>query len=113
MQSVNNLVDQAKSTVGSYLSNDSSSCSTPASTAVSTSTPDAAESLGVNQLGTDRGDATFSGDIERESGPGNAGETGSGAVAYSASGRDNTGSFFGGANEDIPNLGAGEMPGRS
>ncbi|GAA5867867.1 hypothetical protein JCM8547_003399 [Rhodosporidiobolus lusitaniae] len=107
---LNSVIEQGKDLVNSYL-NKESSTSEPAPSATS----DAAETsgLGVNQLGSDRGDATFSGDIERESGPGvTGGEGGEAYMAYNASGRDNTGSFNGGANEDVQNVGAGEIPGR-
>ncbi|GAA6028605.1 hypothetical protein JCM8097_007306 [Rhodosporidiobolus ruineniae] len=114
METINNLAGQAKGLVDQYLHSDSTSSSAPNPTSESQAVPDAAESLGVNQLGTDRGDATFSGDIERESGAGATDEGISPAyMAYNASGRDSTGSFDGGANQDIPNVGAGELPGRS
>ncbi|GAA5954614.1 hypothetical protein JCM3765_003830 [Sporobolomyces pararoseus] len=65
-------------------------------------------------LGTttsDSGDAPLSGDIERQSGT-NDNSSGGNYLPYSATGRDATGSFDGGANEEIPNLGAGELPGK-
>ncbi|GAA5915999.1 hypothetical protein JCM6882_003491 [Rhodosporidiobolus microsporus] len=113
MDTIKGLVDQGKDLVGQYLNTDSSS-SGPNPSSETGAVPDAAESLGVNQLGTDTGDATFSGDLERESGSGLSDQGFSPAyAAYNASGRDSTGSFNGGANEDVENVGAGELPGRS
>ncbi|GAA6015838.1 hypothetical protein JCM10207_008813 [Rhodosporidiobolus poonsookiae] len=102
METINNAIDQGKGLINQYLNSDTSNFEQgPAPTG----------DLGTDahQLDTDRGDATFSGDIERESGSGVEQDY----TAYNASGRDATGSFNGGANEDIENLGAGEMPGRS
>ncbi|GAA5825011.1 hypothetical protein JCM11251_006062 [Rhodosporidiobolus azoricus] len=115
METINKLVDQGKQVVDSYLHTDSSSTSSsdPAPSSDKAPIPDAASMLGVNQLPTTSGDATFSGDMERESGPGVTGDFSPAYAAYNASGRDNTGSFNGGANEDVSNLGAGEVPGRS
>ncbi|EGU11301.1 hypothetical protein RTG_02773 [Rhodotorula toruloides ATCC 204091] len=112
------VIDQTKGLVNQYLNTDSSSSSSassgnPSGDAAPRAIPDAAESLGVTsgaeRLSTDTGDATFAGDIERQSGDSGLSPA---YAAYNASGRDATGSFDGGAN-DPPNLGAGEMPGRS
>ncbi|BGP41412.1 hypothetical protein JCM10450v2_005453 [Rhodotorula kratochvilovae] len=114
MESINKLVDQGKGLVDQYLHTDSSSSSTTNPSGDSHAASRAVDSLGVTggaeRLSSDRGDATFSGDIERESGDGGAEEGFAPAyAAYNASGRDATGSFDGGAN-DPPNFGPGEMP---
>ncbi|GAA6055220.1 hypothetical protein JCM3770_000721 [Rhodotorula araucariae] len=113
MESVSKLVNQGKGLVDQYLNTDASS-SGPNPSGESHAVPDAVDShdvtSGAKRLSSDRGDATFSGDIERESGDGGAEEGYAPAyAAYNASGRDATGSFDGGAN-DPPNLGPGEMP---
>ncbi|GJN90244.1 hypothetical protein Rhopal_003243-T1 [Rhodotorula paludigena] len=113
MDTINKLVDQGKGLVDQYLHTDSSSSTShPNPSGESHAVPDAADNLGVTggaeRLSSDRGDATFSGDIERESGDGET-TLSPAYMAYNASGRDATGSFDGGAN-DPPNLGPGEMP---
>ncbi|GAA5950429.1 hypothetical protein JCM10213_003574 [Rhodosporidiobolus nylandii] len=115
MQAVNNLVSKAKDAVDSALyPHDDPHNSTPSTSAQARGiTADKVTSSGPHALATDRGDATFSGDIERESGAGVSEGAGSAYDTYSASGRDNTGSFNGGAHEDVHNQGPGILPGRS
>ncbi|GAA5872012.1 hypothetical protein JCM1840_004771 [Sporobolomyces johnsonii] len=110
METINKLVDQGKDLVGQYLNADTSTDPSPSATTDSTAGGvEGGDLLGVTggqSLPSDRGDATFSGDIERESGGGGI----EGAQIYNATGRDSTGTFDGGANEDVQNLGVGEVP---
>ncbi|GAA5920502.1 hypothetical protein JCM1841_003522 [Sporobolomyces salmonicolor] len=110
METVHKLVDQGKDLVGQYLNTDASTDPGPSATSDSTAggveDGDLRGLSGGQSLPSDRGDATFSGDIERESGGGAI----EGAQILNATGRDSMSTFDGGANEDVQNLGVGEMP---
>ncbi|GAA5882952.1 hypothetical protein JCM16303_006670 [Sporobolomyces ruberrimus] len=118
MESVHKIVDSTKDLLSSLASQAPGTQSTistqsqPPSASSTTSPSD--DLLGVTSgqtlPATDRGDAPLSGDIERQSGTND--NTPGGYLPYSATGRDATGTFSGGANENIENLGAGEMPGK-
>ncbi|POY72173.1 hypothetical protein BMF94_4810 [Rhodotorula taiwanensis] len=112
MESLNNVVEQAKELVGQYTgstSTQSASSSTDAQPGSSGAPPvleDAPDA--VDGIGPTGGAAL----IEHE-GVANADAPNVDQGAeYSATGRDATGTFDGGAN-DPPNLGAGVMPGRA
>ncbi|GAA5939737.1 hypothetical protein JCM3775_001612 [Rhodotorula graminis] len=130
MDTINKIVDQGKNLVNQYTSTDSStSSSTSAATTSTTSqshaqppavaenepsgadalVPDVGDSLGVTG-GVDRL-TTDHATVGDETGAGVAAQDGEPAYeAYSTAGRDATGTFDGGANENPPTLGAGQMP---
>ncbi|GAA5907419.1 uncharacterized protein JCM6883_001201 [Sporobolomyces salmoneus] len=117
MESVHKIVDSTKDLLTSLTSESNASAPSTTNNQSSTTTSSSSPSddlLGVTSgqtlLATDRGDAPLSGDIERQSGTND--DTTGGYLPYSATGRDSTGTFSGGANEDILNLGAGELPGK-
>lgn len=108
MESLNKVVDQAKELIGQYTGSaaqqDSNATTHPSGTSQAaqlSDTPDAVDGLGpTGGAASIEHDAGVQGGVDSQGAP------------YSATGRDATGSFDGGAN-DPPNLGAGIMPGRA
>ncbi|KWU41551.1 hypothetical protein RHOSPDRAFT_36921 [Rhodotorula sp. JG-1b] len=108
MESLNKVVDQAKDLIGQYTgsgaqqdTNAAAHSTAAAQTSQLSDTPDA-----VDGLGPTGGAASIEHDARVQGGADSQG------APYSATGRDATGTFDGGAN-DPPNLGAGIMPGRA
>ncbi|GAA6060649.1 hypothetical protein JCM10212_001205 [Sporobolomyces blumeae] len=116
MESVHKVLGSTKELLDSFTSSSQSNESNEnaATSASSNVQPTDGDLIGVTSGQTlpasDRGDAPLSGDIERQSGTND--DATAGMMPYNATGRDATGQFSGGANEEIPNLGAGEMPKR-
>ncbi|GAA5854708.1 hypothetical protein JCM5353_006063 [Sporobolomyces roseus] len=114
MESVHKIVDSTKDLLASYTSSQpSADQSQPQQQQSSTSVPVTDDLLGVTSGQTappsDLGAATFSGDVEHQSVT--ESNSSDGYIPYSATGRDSTGTFSGGANEDVPDLpNAGEVP---
>lgn len=108
MESLNKVVDQAKDLIGQYTGSGAQQDSHPAThpaissqTSQLSDTPDAVDGLGpTGGAASIEHDAGAQGGFDSQGAP------------YSATGRDATGTFDGGAN-DPPNLGAGLMPGRA
>ncbi|GAA5933652.1 uncharacterized protein JCM15063_001372 [Sporobolomyces koalae] len=100
MESVHKIVDSTKDLLSSLAIGRAESTDGEQATAQPTPTDDL---LGVTSGQTlpasDRGDAPLSGDIERQSGT-NDNATG-GYLPYNATARDATGTFSGGANEEV------------
>ncbi|GAA5871219.1 hypothetical protein JCM3774_006828 [Rhodotorula dairenensis] len=111
MESLNKVVDQAKDLIGQYTgaapgTQQDSNAPAPNSYQSSAGSQLADAPDAVDGLGPTGGAAL----IEHDGVQGNADPTR--GVPYSATGRDATGTFDGGAN-DPPNLGAGIMPGKA
>ncbi|GAA5979928.1 hypothetical protein JCM5350_005543 [Sporobolomyces pararoseus] len=118
MDSVHKIVDSTKDLLNSFSSSNQEQTTTTNSNSSSSTGAAVGRTPSDELLGTttttssDSGDAPLSGDIERQSGTNDNSSAGESYLPYSATGRDATGSFDGGANEEIPNLGAGELPGK-
>ncbi|GAA5987530.1 hypothetical protein JCM10908_001993 [Rhodotorula pacifica] len=113
MESLNKVVDQAKDLIGQYTGSttqtDQKAASTTGPASHDSSAPQLADAPdAVDGLGPTGGAALIEHDGVQNADAPDATQ----GAPYSATGRDATGSFDGGAN-DPPNLGAGIMPGRA